>query len=373
MQGAGKPAPRPSSAVTASDRAEACDDGNTVGSDGCSADCSQVEPGFTCPKTAGVGGNLHRSAHREVRRQHHPNTASSATTATPTTPTAARTSARWSPVTRAPKLAWSASASACAATALSPSTKSATTTTCWATTGAARNAPWSRTSFARSPTRLGVTTVKCGDRRSPATRPRRWEHRAGRRLRGHVSSPRRVDLPAGTFCRAAMCGDGYKAGAEQCDDHNIINGDGCSSTCTLEGAPNGQKDGWQCLTPGSPARAPTAVTASSKAPSSATILPRCPWRVLWNCQKEPSCGYDTQAVPQYGCSKVCGDGMVFPGEACDDGNIKDNDGCQADCTTVTPGWDCSPREAAAAQPTLHAIHVPRLQRSDPAVRGRSES
>src|SRR5262249_3660009 len=27
---------------------EACDDGNTQSNDGCSADCKQVEPGFTC-------------------------------------------------------------------------------------------------------------------------------------------------------------------------------------------------------------------------------------------------------------------------------------------------------------------------------------
>ena len=32
----------------------------------------------------------------------------------------------------------------------------------------------------------------------------------------------------------AVCGDGLRAGAETCDDQNTSNGDGCSSTCTIE-------------------------------------------------------------------------------------------------------------------------------------------
>ena len=35
---------------------EACDDGNIIGGDGCSADCQQVEPGYTCPTELGGGG-----------------------------------------------------------------------------------------------------------------------------------------------------------------------------------------------------------------------------------------------------------------------------------------------------------------------------
>jgi cysteine-rich repeat protein len=30
------------------------------------------------------------------------------------------------------------------------------------------------------------------------------------------------------------CGDGYTDAGEQCDDGNLISGDGCSSTCTIE-------------------------------------------------------------------------------------------------------------------------------------------
>ncbi|MGB0716297.1 MAG: myxococcus cysteine-rich repeat containing protein [Phycisphaerae bacterium] len=38
-------------------------------------------------------------------------------------------------------------------------------------------------------------------------------------------------------------------------------------------------------------------------------------------------------------SGVCGDGIVNPGEECDDGNNSDGDGCQANCTTPTCGND----------------------------------
>ena len=32
----------------------------------------------------------------------------------------------------------------------------------------------------------------------------------------------------------ATCGNGVLEGLEQCDDHNLVNGDGCSNTCTVE-------------------------------------------------------------------------------------------------------------------------------------------
>ncbi|TKD05306.1 DUF4215 domain-containing protein [Polyangium fumosum] len=35
----------------------------------------------------------------------------------------------------------------------------------------------------------------------------------------------------------ALCGDGVKAGSEQCDDGNVANGDGCASNCVIEGKP----------------------------------------------------------------------------------------------------------------------------------------
>jgi cysteine-rich repeat protein len=39
---------------------------------------------------------------------------------------------------------------------------------------------------------------------------------------------------------ATVCGDGKRAGAEGCDDGNLMSGDGCSATCTVE-------DGFHCV------------------------------------------------------------------------------------------------------------------------------
>lgn len=82
-------------------------------------------------------------------------------------------------------------------------------------------------------------------------------------------------------CTKTVCGDGKKQGTEACDDANVIDGDGCSATCTLE----------------------------------------------------PDC---TNGV----CISKCGDGMKLTPEACDDGNVKDGDGCSATCTAES-GFGCA--------------------------------
>jgi len=30
------------------------------------------------------------------------------------------------------------------------------------------------------------------------------------------------------------CGDGFRVGTEVCDDGDLVNGNGCTSTCTIE-------------------------------------------------------------------------------------------------------------------------------------------
>lgn len=65
------------------------------------------------------------------------------------------------------------------------------------------------------------------------------------------------------------CGDGRRYSPEACDDGGTSNGNGCSSTCTVE-------SGWTCS--GAPATLST-------------------------------------------CSPVCGDGQLLGGEACDDGGL----------------------------------------------------
>lgn len=85
------------------------------------------------------------------------------------------------------------------------------------------------------------------------------------------------------------CGNGKDDNPdEQCDDGNLVGGDGCTKTCQFEN-PN-----------------------------------------EWNCPKTGACT----------SSAVCGNGSISSLEACDDGNTNDGDGCSADCKTIEPGWQC---------------------------------
>ena len=101
---------------------------------------------------------------------------------------------------------------------------------------------------------------------------------------------------------ACTCGDGTWDPdnpncdpVEQCDDGNLIDGDGCSSTCQIESFCG---DG--ILDPGEACDDGNNTDGDG---CSAT------------CEVEP----------------FCGDGNLDAGEACDDGNNDDGDGCSATC------------------------------------------
>ena len=79
--------------------------------------------------------------------------------------------------------------------------------------------------------------------------------------------------------KIAICGDGVVDPGEGCDDHNNVNGDGCSATCGIESG--------------------------------------------YACSGSPSV-----------CTTVCGDGIVAGGEVCDDGNNKPCGTCNATCTAA---------------------------------------
>jgi cysteine-rich repeat protein len=57
------------------------------------------------------------------------------------------------------------------------------------------------------------------------------------------------------------------------------------------------------------------------------------------CQLEADWACDPPGMP---CRHIttCGDGKLSGTEACDDGNAKAGDGCAADCTAVETGWQC---------------------------------
>lgn len=121
-------------------------------------------------------------------------------------------------------------------------------------------------------------------------------------------------------CEISACGDGVvdPALGEECDDENDVPGDGCESDCDLtcrdaadcnDGLPcNGEEtcgDDHVCV-----AGTPLTNGESCEQPSGEAGVCR---------------GVD--------CVQAgCGNALVDEGEACDDGNPDDGDGCDSDCT-----------------------------------------
>ena len=105
-----------------------------------------------------------------------------------------------------------------------------------------------------------------------------------------------ITMPPAT---TSLCGDGQVEWSEACDDGNVINGDGCSSVCTIEASVCGNgrvESGEQC--------------------DDGNVLNNDGCNSL--CQI-------AAIVP------VCGNGTLESGEQCDDGNVLNNDGCSSLC------------------------------------------
>jgi cysteine-rich repeat protein len=128
--------------------------------------------------------------------------------------------------------------------------------------------------------------------------------------------------------------------AETCDDGNTVGSDGCSPDCITE-------TGWICPTPNAPciATCGNGLVQTGESCDDGNIAPAdgCDS----NCQVEP--GWTCPAIPASNsssvtiggvCSAICGDGLQVGQEACDDGNIQDNDGCSSDCAAVEAGYRC---------------------------------
>jgi cysteine-rich repeat protein len=111
------------------------------------------------------------------------------------------------------------------------------------------------------------------------------------------------------YASGPTCGNYLQESGEQCDDGNTSNGDGCSSSCQIEVAPDngGGGGGGQGGTPPPP----------------------------------------VEVEPEV----VCGNAIEEEGETCDDGNILNNDGCSYLCQT----------EEDVETPSTNQIEIPKLQ------------
>lgn len=117
--------------------------------------------------------------------------------------------------------------------------------------------------------------------------------------------PTGITCPSGARCALNQpvcildgCGDGVLEGEEQCDDGNLVSGDGCSAHCNLEGCGNGIVD--------------------------IALGERCD---DGNTEDGDGCSADCRT------NERCGNGILDAdlGEVCDDGNNTSGDGCSADC------------------------------------------
>jgi large repetitive protein len=166
----------------------------------------------------------------------------------------------------------------------------------------------------------------------------------------------------GIALEPGVCGDGVYDyyGTETCDDGNLLAGDGCSPTCTLEA-------NWVC----NPGEACHVIECGDGLQES-SVDENGQW-YSESCEDgnivggdgcsstcTPEAGYDCMNVGAPCILAVCGDGsqdyywdaaaQSYTQEACDDGNQASGDGCNEDCR-YEAGWYCP----SNGEPCVQAI------------------
>jgi cysteine-rich repeat protein len=111
-----------------------------------------------------------------------------------------------------------------------------------------------------------------------------YQHRRGSDVSSSAAQPAAAAVSSSAL-QKAHCGDGLVLDAEQCDDQNNTDGDGCSAACAVER------------------------------------------------------GYMCHGMPST-CQIACGDGVITAPETCDDRNNTDGDGCSASCH-MEAGFGCT--------------------------------
>ncbi len=147
--------------------------------------------------------------------------------------------------------------------------------------------------------------------------------------------------PAGACTRNVVCGDGTIGAGEVCDDGNTLDGDGCDSTCAVQDPAYTCVAGQPCVRTsqcGNKRIEPGEDCDDGNTDKADGCDSSCHLEGGWVC---PTPGQPCRQAAR------CGDGVVQPaiGEVCDDGNQKDGDGCSADCKTKGAGCTCTPGEA----------------------------
>ncbi len=132
-------------------------------------------------------------------------------------------------------------------------------------------------------------------------------------------------------CAAPSCGDGKPQTGEECDDGNAKAGDGCEPGCLFTCKTGDPKRGCASTNP-------------------CVLDGQCQDATTHTCKPGATrpdgapCGAGKACVAGVCKASACGDGALdaAAGEACDDGNTTDGDGCEKDCTFTckTPAASC---------------------------------
>jgi cysteine-rich repeat protein len=142
-----------------------------------------------------------------------------------------------------------------------------------------------------------------------------------------------------------LCGDGILDRFEECDDGNVIDGDGCQSECALPLCGDGVLDAGEACD-------------DDNAQSCDGCSDTCSIEVGLVCGDgilNAVCGEecdDGNTQDADGCQgncllPLCGDSILDPDEDCDDGNLELCDGCSSSCA-FEPGFICGDGTANAA-------------------------
>ena len=128
---------------------------------------------------------------------------------------------------------------------------------------------------------------------------------------------------------AVECGNGVTEAGEGCDDGNTAAGDGCSGICQLESCGDGLVQGGEECDDGADSPACDADCTFSACGDSYTNTQAGEACDDGNLIDTDSCTDECAVIPP------CGDGVVDPGQECDDGPGSAT--CDADCTATSCG------------------------------------
>lgn len=147
-------------------------------------------------------------------------------------------------------------------------------------------------------------------------------------------------------CASGNCKDGACAEAETPEptpDGNRANGASCSADAQCASGHCAQ--GKCAAKDGEKGGIGDACKANGDCASSRCDNGRCvaadatPGDIGDDCKTNSGCASGLCHAGKCAAS-ICGNGELEDGEACDDGNTKDGDGCSADCKTVEEGYHC---------------------------------